>query len=556
MVGHVNMMDDVLISQLPASILRSSLRAMISQGLAAQATFVEHVRRRLKESPPPYIPADELFSGESPRHAEYLVLTRCLFSSKLASESLPYFTHFLRSVPQANANWNPDDPLEHSLQTACGDMVQAVQALKESRPVLTDEHREDLIQLYSALDECETYCGTKQLSYPFHRARRQVEDLLSLQFPDFSPRPTSGLCKNVTKPTVTIDPRHFNRLEYTMLGSVRVPRLINGLWQLSSPAWGSASSEKQCAALGQLVEAGLVAADMADHYGDAELIFGSFRNNLTMDIRESIVVATKWCVFRPLGKTINTELVRDAVMERWKRIGGRIELLQFHWYNYADKEYLNVLLELVKFAENQPHIVKEIGLCNFDSKHTEEACSFLLSKLGRVGIVSNQIQFSLIDCRPLVHMTAVCQKYDIKLLTYGSFCGGFLADKWLGRHAPDIYFETPQLTPSQRKYFDMISTWGNWEDFQALLRSLKQIADKYGVDTSNIATRWVLDHPEVGAVIVGTRLGVSSNVDSNLRTFSFKLDAEDLRQLEMHHLGKRAKEVFEKIGDCGHEYQK
>uniref|UniRef100_A0A0W0EYT2 NADP-dependent oxidoreductase domain-containing protein n=1 Tax=Moniliophthora roreri TaxID=221103 RepID=A0A0W0EYT2_MONRR len=555
-------MDDVLISQLPASILRSSLRAMISQGLTAQATFVEHVRGRLRETPPPYIPADELFSGDSPRHNEFLVLTRCLFSSKLASESLPYFTHFLRSIPQVHARWIPDDPLESSLQTACGDIVQAVQALKESRPVLADEHQAALFQLYSALEECETYCGSNDLSFPFHRARRQVEDLLSLKFPDLFPRPTSGARKNGMEITVTIDPGHLKTVDYTDLGSVRVPRLISGLWQLSSPAWGSASSEKQFAALTRLVEAGLVAADMADHYGDAELIFGSFRNSLPVEARESLVVATKWCVFRPLGKTVTAEFVRDAVMERSRRTGGRIELLQFHWYNYADKDYLKILFELVKLTETHPHIVTEIGLCNFDSKHTEEACTYLLSKLGRVGIVSNQIQFSLVDSRPSVQMAAVCQKYGVKLLTYGSFCGGFLSDRWLGKNAPDIYFETPQLTPSQRKaslsvtYFDMILTWGTWEDFQALLRTLKRIADKHGVELSNVATRWVLDQPQVSAVIVGTRLGVSSNVDSNLNVFSFQLDAEDLRQLEMHDLRKRTSAVFEKIGDCGHEYQK
>ncbi|KAF9265955.1 aldo/keto reductase [Marasmius fiardii PR-910] len=566
-------MDDVLISHLPAPILRSSLRTMISQGLAAQAVFVEHVRKRLLESPPPLTPPKELFGGNIPRHSEFLTMTRCLFSSKLAFESFPYLTHFVRAIPESQARWKADDSLDLSFQDACGDIVQAVQALKESQPNLTNEHYSSLVQLQVALDGCEAYCAssTPPLPYPFRRAQRQVEDLLSLKFPgrqgaidsansgiSLSLRPSrNNIGPNHLKlPTVTIDSVQFEKLEFSNLGTVNIPRLINGLWQLSSPAWGSASSEKQNEALSHLVKAGLVAADMADHYGDAELIYGAFRNGLPQHVSQQMVVATKWCVFRPLGKPVTAQLVLEAVMERYRRVGGRLELLQFHWYDYRDKEYLQVLLELVKLTKSHPYIVSEIGLCNFDAKHTEEACAFLLNRTGKAGIVSNQVQFSLVDGRPLLHLTNVCRKYGIKLLTYGSFCGGFLSDKWLGRAAPDIYFETPQLTPSQRKYFDMILLWGTWEDFQCLLRILKEIADKHDVEISNVATRWILDHIEVGAVIVGTRLGVSCNVQSNVKVFSFALDEEDKARLKVLRLEERVEAVFGRIGDCGHEYQK
>jgi hypothetical protein len=67
-------------------------------------------------------------------------------------------------------------------------------------------------------------------------------------------------------------------------------------------------------------------------------------------------------------------------------------------------------------------------------------------------------------------MADVCEKHNIKLLTYGTFvriapapaspsglsyyppvgkCGGFLADAWLDRPEPDPY--SSALTPSQRK---------------------------------------------------------------------------------------------------------
>ncbi|THV06852.1 aldo/keto reductase [Dendrothele bispora CBS 962.96] len=546
------MMDDVLISQLPPAILRSSLRALVSQGSAMQRVFVEHVRRRLTESPPQLPSASDLFLGKSPSYAEFLASTRCMFSSKMAQESLPYLTHLLVSIPESAVKWEPSDSLEVALERACGDIVQAVQALKESRPKPTEELQARLQGLQKALKDCETYCREQDLSYPFIRARLQVDDVYSLTFPEnpqgrYSPLPS----KFVVQP----DPDVTQKLEYVYLGNIKVPRLFNGLWQMSSPAWGSASSFKQELALTQLVKKGLIATDMADHYGDAELVYGGFRQCLLPEVAESLVAATKWCVFRPIEVPITHEFVLAAVQERARRLSGRVELLQFHWYDYTAKDYLRILVELVNITKSHPHLVSTIGLCNFDAEHTEEACQYLLKETGEVGIVSNQIQYSLIDTRPMVKMSAVCQKYGIKLLTYGSFCGGFLSDKWLGRNAPDIYSESEQLTPSQRKYFDMILNWGTWTEFQGLLLTLKCIADKHQVELSNVAIRWILDRPEVGSVIVGTRLGVSNNSDSNLSVFSFRLDDADNRQLENIALGSRTKILFEKLGDCGHEYR-
>ena len=87
------------------------------------------------------------------------------------------------------------------------------------------------------------------------------------------------------------------------------------------------------------------------------------------------------------------------------------------------------------------------------------------------------------------------------------------------------------------------------------MSTLKTIADRHSVDISNVAARWVLDCPAVGAVIVGTRLGVSSNIHSNLKVFAFRLEEEDRTKIEAVALGERAESMFEKIGDCGTEYR-
>lgn len=101
----------------------------------------------------------------------------------------------------------------------------------------------------------------------------------------------------------------------------------------------------------------------------------------------------------------------------------------------------------------------------------------------------------------------------------------------------------------------MIQNWGSWDSFQTLLQALKRISIKHDVDLANVASRWILNRPCVGAIIVGTRLGISNNSESNLKVFSLVLDKEDTEQLNEYALhNDRARMLYDKIGDCGREY--
>ena len=50
----------------------------------------------------------------------------------------------------------------------------------------------------------------------------------------------------------------------------------------------------------------------------------------------------------------------------------------------------------------------------------------------------------------------------------------------------------------------ILKAWGDWALFQELLVVLRSIGNRHGgVSIANVATRWVLDQPAVGAVIIG-----------------------------------------------------
>jgi aryl-alcohol dehydrogenase-like predicted oxidoreductase len=188
--------------------------------------------------------------------------------------------------------------------------------------------------------------------------------------------------------------------------------------------------------------------------------------------------------------------------------------------------------------------IKNIGLTNFDTERLQ------IMRDADLSIVSNQIQYSIIDRRPEEKMIPFCQKQGISLLAYGSLCGGLMSDRYFRREKPSI----GELdTLSLRKYYQMIDAWGGWNLFQELLSNLNTIAQKYNVSIANIATRYILDSPTVAGVIIGARLGIVDHRVSNEQVFNLKLGNSDLDAIDA--VCKKSNNLFEMIGDCGDEYR-
>ena len=84
-----------------------------------------------------------------------------------------------------------------------------------------------------------------------------------------------------------------------------------------------------------------------------------------------------------------------------------------------------------------------------------------------------------------------------------------------------------------------------------VLGALATIAQRHGVSLSNVANRWVLDHPAVACAIIGARPGERDHRSDNRRAFGWTFDAQD------HLLLESALAVTRPVpGDCGDEYRR
>jgi aryl-alcohol dehydrogenase-like predicted oxidoreductase/enamine deaminase RidA (YjgF/YER057c/UK114 family) len=282
------------------------------------------------------------------------------------------------------------------------------------------------------------------------------------------------------------------------------------------------------------VDAGLTSFDMADHYGSAEDVAGLFVEET--DKHSSVEIATKWV---PQPGPVRREDVRRAVERALERLrSSRLDLLQFHAWSYADPSYLDALFYLQELKEEG--LIGHLGLTNFDTAHLRVVLA------SGIDVVCNQISFSLFDRRAQGSMSKLCVENGVKLLAYGTLAGGLLTDRFLGLGEP-----AEMKTWSEMKYKRFLDLAGNWQGYQELLKVLAEVADRHGVSIANVSSRYILQQPAVGGVIIGARLGESEHIEENLRVFSFELDEEEVSSIET------VLDDFVPIpGDCGDEYRK
>jgi aryl-alcohol dehydrogenase-like predicted oxidoreductase len=313
-----------------------------------------------------------------------------------------------------------------------------------------------------------------------------------------------------------------------------ISRVIRGGWQLS----GSHSASVTDDPAGDMIafaDAGITAFDCADIYTGVEELIGEFRTRYRdqrgQQALERIKVHTKFVPDLDMLAHITKAYVEQVIDTSLRRLRmERLDLVQFHWWNYAVPRWLEAAhwLEDLRRAGK----IDKIGGTNFDTRRMVEMIE------SGVPIASMQVQYSLLDRRPRKAMAAAALKHGVALFCYGTVAGGFLTEKWLGAAEPKGQLENRSLT----KYRLIIEEFGGWDLFQALLKMLREIAQRHNSDIATVASAAALEWPGVAAVIVGARN--RSHLPANLAISDLGLTAEDRARI-----GEGLADVRELDGD-------
>ena len=210
--------------------------------------------------------------------------------------------------------------------------------------------------------------------------------------------------------------------EYQLAPDLRICRILNGMWQVAG-GHGQIDRESAISEMLRYHRDGFTTWDMADIYGPAEEFLGEFRKRLGKEAEPTSQALTK---FVPNPGPMTRSIVEHYIDKSIQRMNVKsIDLLQFHWWDYNDTNYIQALQHLSKLRDEGK--IKHLGVTNFDTERIE-----IMVEQG-FKLVSSQVQYSILDHRPEVKMIPFCQKHNIKLLTYGTLLGGFLSEKYIGR---------------------------------------------------------------------------------------------------------------------------
>lgn len=273
--AHVNMMTDTVIANLPADGLRVIMRALLAYHPETTSVF-EHETRKYIEQGALTALKHEWPTVQLRDLREMQMMIRCMLGSGLCFQSLPLLSKLARkgSVLSLENGRISASEVQEFLASIDGDIVQTITAVQKQLLVVTGARdmtndEQTLVQhLYETLIDCQGSSRAAGQEYPYGRGLTATASVLGIALVDATNFEQSSLHRNMSH----VSPPAAAKETFDLNGR-SLPRIFSGLWQMSSPAWGSASTSKIIDELSKHVGSGLTAFDMADHYGDAEIVF-------------------------------------------------------------------------------------------------------------------------------------------------------------------------------------------------------------------------------------------------------------------------------------------
>jgi aryl-alcohol dehydrogenase-like predicted oxidoreductase len=268
-----------------------------------------------------------------------------------------------------------------------------------------------------------------------------------------------------------------------------------GTWQLGSD-WGKIDEKVALDILTAAAETGVTFFDTADVYGDgrSERIIGSFKRHIAADF-DKMTIATKMgrrVEQRPEHYTLDN--FRAWTDRSRRNLGVEVlDLVQLHCPPtevYASDEVFDALDTLV--AEQR---VLRYGV-------SVETCAQALAAIERPGVVSVQIIFNALRLKPLERVLPAAAAAGVGLLARVPLASGLLS----GRFDESTTFSPEDHRAYNRagQAFDVGETFSgvDYGTGLAAVRALTGVVPA-GMTMAQFALRWILDHPEITAVIPG-----------------------------------------------------
>jgi aryl-alcohol dehydrogenase-like predicted oxidoreductase len=302
-------------------------------------------------------------------------------------------------------------------------------------------------------------------------------------------------------------------VRYRQLGSsdLHVSTISLGTWKTYGGGGVPDDIARTC--IDAAFDSGINFIDTANVYsgGGAESFLGEV---LPSRPRDSYILATK-LRFSPDGSRENEGLSAaqvhkqiDASLQRLRQ--DYVDLYQCHRYDPSAplEETMEALTEIVRAGK-----VRYIGFSEFSPEQIQASLDHSRER-GLEQFVSSQPQYSLLWREPEAEVIPLCRENGISQIVWSPLAEGVLTGKYRPGTPP------PDSTRGIRRDDDTL------EGVQRLVL----VAERLGVEVSQLALAWVLRDDNVASAIVGaSRPG---QVRENAAAADIDLDPETLAEIE------------------------
>jgi aryl-alcohol dehydrogenase-like predicted oxidoreductase len=296
---------------------------------------------------------------------------------------------------------------------------------------------------------------------------------------------------------------------------ISASRIGLGTWAMGGWMWGGTDDDASIATIHRALDHGITLIDTAPAYGQghSEEVVGRALSGK----RDGVVIATKvalaWDEHANVRRDASRARIVKEVEDSLRRLQtDRIDIYQVHWPDPATpiEETAGAMAELYAAGK-----IRAIGVSNFSPAQMDAFRA--VAPLHTV-----QPPFNLFERGAEGDVLPYALEHGLTSLTYGVLCRGLLSGRMNATTTfggDDLRRVDPKFTPPR------------FAHYLAAVRRLDAFArQRFGAGVLELAIRWTLDRPGVGAVLWGARR--PDQLDAVGGAFAFRLDAAAFDEVE------------------------
>jgi aryl-alcohol dehydrogenase-like predicted oxidoreductase len=283
------------------------------------------------------------------------------------------------------------------------------------------------------------------------------------------------------------------------------------------------------AQLDAFIDAGGNLIDTADVYssGDSEEIIGRWLASRPVEVRDSVVLATKGRF--PMGSGPNDvglsrKHLQQAIDASLRRLQVEyVDLYQVHAWDPITpvEETLGALDDMVHAGK-----VRYVGLSNYTGWQVQKAVATAQAHGFQVP-VTLQPQYNLLVREVELEVVPSCLDAGLGLLPWSPLGGGWLTGKYTRDDRPS---GTSRLGENPDRGMEAYGPRSAQQRTWDVIEAVQRVSKDRDVTMAEVALAWLVDRPAVTSVILGAR--TMEQLETNLNAAGLHLSAEEIAALD------------------------